>query len=52
MILNLYLNYEKVWEYYSILENIFVHLTQAAEKKIQLQAVSQRLVKNLSRLQH
>ena len=44
--------YEKVWENYSILENIFVHFTQAAEKQIQLQAVSQRLVKNPSRLQH
>jgi len=52
MILNLYLNYEKVWENYSIFENIFVYFTQAAEKQIQLQAVSRRLVKNLSRLQH
>ena len=31
-----YLNYENVWENYSILENIFVHFTQAAEKQIQL----------------
>ena len=52
LFLNLHSKYEKVWENYSILENIFVHFTQAAEKQIQLQAVSQRLVKNLSRLQH